>query len=373
MHVFTGGGYLNQDPFVYAHEKEEEVIWMSQNTNQLETTPKIQEELKKAVDKKKYNLYPYKQGILGLKQLVLEDIGLTEGFDNIINNGAVESTYLLTRALLDKGDHVIASDPSFMPIHHQIELTNADLTEIDIYKDDYKMSVDEVNEAVNKYTEMILFIDPLNPLGSSYNRKEVKGISEIAEDNDIWLIDDITYRDFAYEHTLTTEFYPEKTLLVYSFSKNCGFAGMRLGSLIMPEEYSEELHKWRPNVLSANVLAQVAAKAALETKDLWIDDMVEQARKNQAIIKDAVDKIPDLKLPVYPSSTNMFVIDVEETGLDPQEIQEKLLYEHDIFVRGGNYLSKKSGHKFVRVSFTVPEDECREFAEKLPIVIDELR
>ncbi len=364
---------MTKEPFVYAHEKEEEIIWMSQNTNQIETTPLIQEKIKEAVDKRKYNLYPYKKGILGLKELVLDDLNLKEGFDCMITNGGVEATYTLTRALLEEGDEVIASDPSFMPIHHQIELSGAKTVELDVYKEPYRMKPEDVREAVNENTKMILLIDPLNPLGSSYTREEVKEISEIAKENDLWLVDDVTYRDFAYDHTLTTEFYPEKTLLVYSFSKNCGFAGMRLGALVMPEQYSEKLHKWRTNVLSANVLAQVGAKTALETKDEWLDRMVSISRRNQEHIKEAVEKIDGLFLPVFPSSTNMFVIDVHETGLDPQEIQEKLLYEHDIFVRGGNYLSQRSGHKFIRVSFTVPEPEAKEFADKLPVVIDEMR
>ncbi len=361
------------DPFVYAHEKEDEIVWMSQNTNQLETSPKIVEAMKEALDDRKYNLYPYKQGILGLKQAILEDLGLTGGYDALVTNGAIEATYTLTRAMLEEGDNVVASDPSFMPIHHQIELSGAVPKEIFVYKDPYKMKVDEVNEAVDEKTKMILLIDPLNPLGTGYTTDEVKGISQIAEDNDIFLIHDITYRDFAYEHTLASNFYPEKTMFIYTFSKSIGFAGMRLGSLIMPDEYSDILHKYRTNVLSANVIAQVGAKKALETKNEWMDEMIKQSRRNQALIKDTADKIDGVNLPVYPSSTNMFVMDIQETGLNPQRIQEKLLYEHQVFVRGGNYLSNKAGDKFVRISFSVPEEGVRRFSKALPIVIDELR
>ncbi|MGM0404698.1 MAG: pyridoxal phosphate-dependent aminotransferase [Thermoplasmatota archaeon] len=364
---------MEKDPFVYAHERENKIVWMSQNTNQLETSPEILEAMKEALQNKKFNLYPHRDGVLGLKERLLDDLGLKDGFDAIITNGAIEGTYTLTRALLNEGDNVIASDPSFMPIHHQIELCGAVPKEIDVYKDPYRMTVEEVNEQVDKDTNMILLIDPLNPLGSSYTKKDVKGICEIAEDNDLIVIDDITYRDFAYEHTLASDFVPERTMFVYSFSKNLGFAGMRLGGLIMPDEYSDILYKYRTNVLSANVIAQVGAKKALETKKEWLPDMLEQSRKNQAIIKESVENIPDVFLPVYPSNTNMFAIDIEETGLNPQRIQEKLLYEHDIFVRGGNYLSKRAGDKFVRISFTVPEEGARKFAEKFPEVLDEMR
>lgn len=359
-----------EDVFKYAHEKEDEIIWMSQNTNELETSPIIQMKIIEAVKKRKYALYPYQQGLAGLKELILKDLGIIDDFDALVTNGGIEAAYVLTRAMLKKGENVIASDPSFLPIHNQIKLCDADVKEIPIYKDPYKMTLEEINEGVDSNTKFILLIDPLNPLGSSYTREEVKGICQIAEDNNLWIIDDITYRDFAFEHTMTTEFLPEKTVIVYSFSKNCGFAGMRLGALIMPNEISKEIHRWRANPLSANILAQVGAKAALETKDQWMDNMIKQSRKNQAIIKEAVDKIPDVHLPVYPSNTNMFVIDIEKTGLCPEDVQSVLLNDHKIFIRGGNYVSSRFGHKFVRVSFTVPEPQVKKFATIFPEVIE---
>ncbi|MFP4000507.1 MAG: pyridoxal phosphate-dependent aminotransferase [Thermoplasmata archaeon] len=364
---------MKEDPFVYAHKKEDEIVWMSQNTNQLDTTDKIEEKIIETVEKKKYNLYPHKQGILGLRETLLQDLGLEENFEALITNGAIEATYGMTRALIESGDNVIATDPSFLPIHKQVELSGGEMREIAVYKPPYKMTVEEIKERVDEDTEMILLIDPLNPLGSSYDKEEVKAICDIAEDEDLLMIDDITYRDFAYDHTLTTEYVPERTLLVYSFSKNVGFAGMRLGALIMPEEYSEVIHEYRTNVLSANVLAQVGAKTALETKDEWIDDMVEQARKNQKLIKECVEDIEGLFLPVYPSHTNMFAIDIAETGIRPEDLQEKLLYEHDVFVRSGTYVSKNAGEDFIRVSFTVPEKGVRRFTDVLPGVIEELR
>lgn len=362
-----------EDPFKYAHEKEDEIIWMSQNTNELETSPLIALKIIEAVKKRKYALYPYQQGLQGLKELILSDLGIKDEFDALITNGGIEAAYVLTRAMLRKGDNVIASDPSFLPIHHQIKLCEATIKEIPVYKNPYHMTVEEINEQVDSNTKFILLIDPLNPLGSSYTREEVKGISQIAEDNDLWIIDDITYRDFAFEHTLTTEFVPERSVLIYSFSKNCGFAGMRLGALIIPNEISAEIHRWRANPLSANILAQVGAKIALETKSQWMDDMIKQSRKNQKIIKESVDDIPSVHLPVYPSNTNMFVIDIEETGISPEDLQSLLLDDHKIFVRAGNYVSSRFGDKFIRVSFTVPEPQVKKFADVLPDVIERMR
>ncbi|MFQ5884481.1 MAG: aminotransferase class I/II-fold pyridoxal phosphate-dependent enzyme, partial [Thermoplasmata archaeon] len=279
---------------------------------------------------------------------------------------------ILNRALLAEGDEVIATDPSFMPIHHQVTLSKAKPVEIGIYGDSYKMTEEQVNEAVTDKTKMILLIDPLNPLGTDYRRNEVKAICEIARDNNLWVVDDITYRDFSEDHTLTTDFYPEKSLIVYSFSKNCGMAGLRIGALLAPPRVMKELIKFDTNVLSVNVLAQRAALTALQTKENWLGDMLRISRNNQEKIKAAVDKIEGAFLPVYPSFTNVFVIDVSELGIDPNKFEEKMLYDHGVFVRSGNYVSKRYGSKFVRVSFTVPENQCDRFVEALGPTIESL-
>jgi len=69
----------------------------------------------------------------------------------------------------------------------------------------------------------------------------------------------------------------------------------------------------------------------------------------------------------------MFVIDINEIGINPDEVEKKLLFDHHVFVRGGNYLSKRFGSRFVRTSFSIPEEQCLRFCEAFPKVIDELR
>jgi aspartate/methionine/tyrosine aminotransferase len=344
---------------------------MSQNTNTIPTDPSVIEAVTTAADERLYNLYPLRKGLFGLPEAILDDLGMSEQ-DVLITNGGIEALYILNRALLSEGDEVVATDPSFMPIHHQIGLSKATPVEIGIYKDSYKMTPEQVNEAITEKTKMLLLIDPLNPLGTDYRRDEVRAFSEIARDNDLWLVDDITYRDFSDDHTLSAEFYPEKSLTVYSFSKNCGLAGMRIGALLAPPDAMMDIVKYDTNVLSVNILAQTAALASLRTKDQWMSNVIRICRNNQEKIKSAVDKIDGAFLPVYPSYTNMFVIDTSELEIDPDKFETRILYDHNIFVRSGNYVSKKYGPNFVRVSFSVPEDQCDKFVEALGPTIESL-
>jgi aspartate/methionine/tyrosine aminotransferase len=215
-------------------------------------------------------------------------------------------------------------------------------------------------------------IDPINPLGSTYPREEKKAICDVAEDHNLWLIDDITYRDFAPNHTLAADLLPEKTITAYSVSKNCGLAGMRVGSLVGPKEFIRNIRGTMVSDLGINVVGQRASIAALKTKSEWLPGLVETALKNQTIIKNAVDKIDGVELPVYPSAASMMVIDISKHNANPQEVQDKLLYENDIFVRAGNYVSTRFGENFIRVSFSIPTPEVERFAEVFPIVMEEL-
>lgn len=357
--------------FEYAHLHRDEVVWMSQNTNQLGPRKLFEAAAKRAVGLRAYELYPPHLGVPELRKEVLKDIG-SKG-TAVITNGGIEATYFTTRALLSPGDRVISCDPSFMPIHNQVALCGAEVFEIPVYDSGGKLIPEQVNEAINPKTKMLLLIDPLNPLGTAYSKSEVKAFAELCADRKIYLMHDVTYRDFAFEHASAEQFYPEKTITIYSFSKSCGMAGMRIGALVAPDPLMTQILKYNTNVLGVSVISQCTALELLENKKDWMPGMVVQARKNQAIIKKAVDEIDALSIPFYPSNANIFPIEISKTGLDPDAIEEFMLREYNIFIRSGKYVSKRFGPRFIRISFTVPEAGCRKFAKVLPEVLKRLK
>ena len=360
------------DNFEFAHRHRSEVAWMSQNTNTLPMHPAILDAIRKSLEEREFNNYPFKRGIFGLPEAILEDLGI-EGFDLVLTNGGIEGEYFATRALLKPGDEVVSTDPAFLPIHAQIEMCGATVKPVDIYRKPYVLTAEWAREAVTPATKAMFLIDPDNPLGSSCARSQVKGVAEVARDHDLILIDDITYRDFNPDHVLATEFYPEKTLLSYSFSKAPGLAGMRVGAILGLPELMKQVKRFDTNPLGVNVLAQRAALAALQTKKEWLPRIRKTCEANQRTIKAAVDTVDGAFLPVYPSRANMFVIDVSATGVNPEALEERLLRDHLVHARAGSYLSKLNGGKFLRVSFTVPENDARRFAKAFVETVTKLR
>ena len=361
------------DAFRYAHAHHNEIAWLSQNTNHLVPPDIVRSALASAIQDRRYEGYPLATGDPELVEAVANDFGAARfSLQPFLTGGGTEALYMTTRAILSPGDEVIASDPSYLIIHRFIELCGAKPKTLDIYAPPYRLSADRVREAIGPHTRMILLIDPLNPLGSGYPREEVRAIAEIAHDHHLVLLNDVTYRDFSDGHALAAEFAPEETMTVWSVSKNCGLAGLRLGGLLGRSELLSKITRFNTNDLGVNVLSQAAALAALRTKPKWIGSVVAQTRANGARIRDVVATVPGATLPVYPSRANMMVIDIAPTGVRPEAVQDEMLRHHGVFVRAGNYLSPTHGGKFVRVSFSNPPKDIERFASAFPTTMKTL-
>ncbi len=372
----NGGPAMSEPPFDafrYAHAHRNEVVWMSQNTNHLVPPEIATNAVEAALRERRYEGYPYAQGLPELSDLVRADLRMPADSSVVVSAGGTEALYMLTRALLAPGDEVVASDPSYLIIHRFIELSGARTRNLDIYAPPYRLTAERVQEAVGPKTRMILLIDPLNPLGSGYPPEEVRAIAEIAHDRGLWLVNDVTYRDFADRPTLAYPFAPDRTLTVWSVSKNCGLAGMRLGGLAGRPDVIGPVARFNTNDLGVNILAQVAAVAALRSKSTWFPTVRATSRANQERIRDVVASVPGAQLPVMPSQANMFAIDIAGTGIAPEALQKELLLRDGVFLRAGNYLSPKFGGRFIRASFSNPPEDIAKFAAAFPRAVGALR
>ncbi|MCK9152195.1 pyridoxal phosphate-dependent aminotransferase [Methanobacterium alcaliphilum] len=358
-------GFKTANEF-FAHVfSDKEIIWMGQNTNHLHQDTEIMDAMIDCVNSREYCKYPPPEGFPELKELVINDLGLSKDYDILITAGGTESLYLCMNDILDPQNNVITCDPGYLIIDNFASRFAAQVISVPIYNEEcgYKLTPKLVRENMDENTKIISLIDPLNPLGSCYTKEEMEEFAEIAEENDIYLLHDITYRDFAREHHLAAEYAPNHTITVYSFSKIFGMAGLRIGAVIGVPEVINSIRSILINDLGTNVMAQSGAIAALKSKNEWIDYIRDQTRSNQKIIKNAVDQVEGAFIPVYPSDGNMMAIDLKGTGIDPMDMTNYLL-ERKVFVRQGAYTSKSFGNRYLRVSFSVPEYQVKIFAER---------
>ena len=368
-------GYESANQFFEAVFMDKDMIWMGQNTNELHIghNDAVKQAMIDCIESDEYCKYPPPEGFTELQSLILKDLDLEE-LKVYVNAGATESLYLAMNAVLAPEDNVITPDPGYLIIDNFASRFANEVRQVKIYSEEngYKLTPKLVRENMDENTKVILLIDPLNPLGSSYTEEEIKEFAEIAMENDIYLVHDVTYRDFAQKHTLAAKYAPDHTITCYSFSKIFGMAGLRLGAIVSSEDVIDVVKSIIINDVGTNMVAQAGAIAALKTKPDWIERVKNTTFENQKIIKEAVDQCEGVFLPVYPSSANMMGIDLSGAGIDPEDMSQYLI-EKKVFTRQGSYTSNTFGHNYLRVSYSIDPEKVKVFAREFVLAVEALR
>lgn len=365
-------GYTCANDFFEDMYMDKDMIWMGQNTNHLHDDT-IANAMIEAIKEKTYCKYPAPEGFSELKQLILDDLDFKD-LEVLLTSGATESLYLCMQALLEPEDNVILSDPGYFIIGDFANRFAGEIRYVPIYfeENDYKLTPDLLRQNMDENTRMVILIDPLNPLGSSYTEDELKEFAVIAKENDLYLLHDITYKDFARDHYLVENYAPGQTLTIYSFSKIFGMAGLRIGGVVSSKPIIDAIKNAVINDLGVNIISQYGAIAGLKSKPVWFEDMRETCFENQRLIAEMIEPIEGVFLPVYPSDANMMVIDLSGAGINPKAMSNYLI-EKKLFTREGEYTSEDFGDRYLRISFSIPTEEIKVFCEEFPKAVEALR
>lgn len=350
-----------------------DLMWLGQNTNHMPTHPAVRDALHAAIDSAEFNAYAPPLGLEALRDAIVADLGLPDA-KAVVTDGAVAALALAVRATCGAGKGFVTTDPGWKWPLQFAQRAGATITEIPIYGADqqYRLSADALTAATGEDTAVIYLVDPNNPLGICYTRDEIAAFAARAKALGAVLIHDCTYRDFADDHTLAAEFYPEGTITIVSFSKWLGFAGLRLGALVAAPALLERILPYSEAPLGASVIAQKGALAGFAVKDAWMRELKQLVRANQAAVHETVAALPGLSVAVYPSHANFLVIECAEAGVRPEALVAEL-GKSNLMVRQGAYHTPRFGDRFIKVSLSVPASWARTFCEALPAALDAAR
>lgn len=351
------------------------LMWLGQNTNHFKPHKAVVEAMLESIRAEEFHAYAPPAGLEELRSLILEDLGLRP--DNaavMVTDGAVEALYTVCRDLCEPGVNFVTTDPGWKWPMSFAKASGATTIEIPIYKPEngYKLTVAQLEDAVNDQTRIIYLVDPNNPLGTCHTAEEIKAFTDIARRHNAYFVHDCTYRHFADNHSLAAHFYPEGTITIYSFSKWLGLAGMRVGAVVAHPDLIERLASAPPNNLGCNIVSQRAAIAGLKIKDEWFPDINRRQRRNQAEIFKATQRVPGMAIAHYPSQANLLVLECIDAGVTPEALSQAFR-EENIMIRPGLYHTPTFGHRFVKVSTTVPEAWADTFCELLPALVEKAR
>lgn len=349
------------------------LMWLGQNTNHFPPHPDVRQAMIDAIEREEYHAYAPPVGLEELRALILDDLCLREQ-SVLVTDGAVQALYNVCHTLVEPGCDFVTTDPGWKWPMEFARVAGARVVEIPIYDParGYRLTIEQLRAAVTERTRIIYLVDPNNPLGVCYTPEEIEAFTDIAREVGAWFLHDCTYFHFADRHTLAARFYPEKSVTIYSFSKWLGLAGMRLGAVVAHPDLVERLAAAPPNNLGCNIVSQRAAIAGLKIKDSWFPEINRRQRRNQAEIVEAVGRVEGMKVAVYPSQANFLVVECIDAGVKPEALCDAYRAE-GIMIRQGTYHTPTFGHRFVKVSTTVPENWADAFCERLPQMVEKAR
>jgi aspartate aminotransferase len=284
-----------------------DVISLSLGEPDFDTPDHIKEAAKKALDEG-YTKYTPVPGLVELRKAIQTKFKRDNKLDFevtqiVVSNGAKQSIANLSLALLDEGDEVIIFAPFWVSYSEIVKLGGGVPVLISAgIEEDYKVSAQQVADAITPRTKAVLFSSPCNPTGSVYTHEELDAIAtEIAKHEDIYIIADEIYEyiNFSDRHVSIGSFpqVKDRTITVNGFSKGFAMTGWRLGYMGAPKEVASACAKIQGQFTSgANAFAQKAAAYALEADMGPTDAMREAFLKRRDMVIAGLSAIPGFKV-----------------------------------------------------------------------------
>jgi len=319
------------------------IIKVASNENPFGPSPLAVAAMQKAIAG--VNLYPDGNAFY-LKQKLADKLGV-EPANLILGNGSNEIIEFVAHALLAPGDEVVVSQFCFAIYPIAAKMSGANV--VTVPAKNYGHDLPAMLRAVTPRTKIIFVANPNNPTGTLAPREElIKFVNDVPDD--VLLVMDEAYIEFlgdAVDLVPLVRLGARKNLvLMRTFSKIYGLAGLRIGYGIGNSEFISALEKIR-QPFNVNLLAQTAALAAL--------DDVEHVRKTRANNFAGLEfferAFRELKLEFVPSHANFILVRVG----DGQKVFEAM-QKQGVIVRpmGGYQLLE-----WIRISIGTPQENER--------------
>ncbi|MDX8514470.1 histidinol-phosphate transaminase [Mesorhizobium captivum] len=239
---------------------------LGSNENPLGPTPALAATL--MADAEMFRLYPDPAG-RKLRRAIAAKHAVDEE-QVILGNGSEELLSIISRAVLRSGDAIVTLYPSF-PLHEDYAtLAGATVNRVAV-NDDFTIDIEAMIAAVRERPRMLLFSNPMNPVGSWLSAGDLVRVLGAASDETLIVIDQ-AYAEYAAGEDYASSLACLATLdcpwiVLRTFSKAFGLAGLRIGFGIVGDPELRALLDRVRTPFNANGIAQAAALSALADED----------------------------------------------------------------------------------------------------------
>jgi histidinol-phosphate aminotransferase len=321
-------------PYI-AGKLKEGAVKLASNENPLGPSPMALESIKKFLDK--IYLYP-DTTCAPLKRKLAEKHGVTEDMI-IVGNGSDEIFLFIAGAYLEKGRNAVTSVGTFPEYSFATTLFGGDIKYAEM--NDLRYDLNNMLRLIDEHTQVIFIANPNNPTGTYVTHDEFLHFLGNVPDYMLIVLDE-AYFEFAAEpdfpDALSLIKEHNNILILRTFSKLYGLAGLRIGYAIGSPRVISDLYKTK-EPFNVNSVAQVAALNAMDDHE-FVKKSLHLARIGKEYYYKEFDA---LNLTYWKSATNFVLFRI---GMDAREAFE-ILMERGVTVRP---ISIPGYHDLIRVS-----------------------
>lgn len=328
----------------------DKVIKLASNENPLGCSLKVKDAIISTLDE--LSIYP-DGSATDLKEILASTLGVDVS-EILPSSGSDEMIDMIAKAYINKNDEIIMADITFPRYIQTTEMMGG--TPVIVPLKEFIFDLDGILSKITDKTKIIWICNPNNPTGTMITEKEFMDFLDKVPSN-ILVISDEAYREYV-----TRKDYPHNTiellkkysnlLVMRTFSKAYGLAGIRVAYTVGDKEIIENINKVR-GPFNVNILAQAAAIAAIEDT-AFLQKSYDVNLEGKNYLYSEFDK---LGLYYPPSETNHIFVKVGKNG---QEVF--------IEMQKRGVIIRPMAGDFIRVSIGTME-ENRLFIEKLKEVL----
>jgi len=366
-----------------------DVINMSVGEPDLMTPTFIKEAGKKAIDDN-YSKYSPVPGYMDLRQAIADKLKRENNLDYsarqiIVGTGGKQGVCNTILALVNPGDEVIIPAPYWVSYPQMVKLAGGvPVTLRAGFEQNFKITAEQLEEAITPKTRMLILCSPSNPTGSVYSKEELHALAQvILAHEDVFVLSDEIYEHINYigKHESIAQFpgMEERTIICNGVSKAYAMTGWRLGWVAAPEWIVKGMSKLQGQYTSGTCsVSQRAALAAYEGNQQCVEDMRLIFERRRNLIVSLIKEVPGLEVNqpdgafyVFPKCSSFFgKSDGERTIADSNDFALYLLEVGHVATVAGDAFGDP---ECFRMSYATSDENIREAIKRIKDVVAKLK
>jgi aspartate/methionine/tyrosine aminotransferase len=288
----------------------------------------------------------------------------------VVTVGGMEGLLNVLLALVDPGDEVVVTDPTYAGIVNRIRLAGGTPTFIPFLPEDegWRFDREALDRVVGPKTTGFLLMSPSMPSGGYLDEDDWRAVCDLCRERDFFLVYDAAMERLLFDgrslvHPLSLEGMPERTVLVGSLSKEHRMIGWRVGWVAGPESTVTDVgwaHVY--NTTCPVSIARRAGAAVLRGDQGHVEECVIELERRRDTMLEGLSDWPFVK----PAGGWSLLLDVASLGFEPEEASQLLLEESQIAATGMRGWGDEVAERYVRFVFSAePVQRLEEIPERL--------